>query len=126
VNALDLVSTNPVLPLPATFTNGGAVNEGATGSVAFSGVTGGSGAYTYSFDFNTAGAFEVAGSGQASAAVPASYLADGPGTRVVRGRVTDGSGTVVDYTTAIAVNNVPPTVALGGPYSGTVGAATHF
>ena len=41
----------------------------------------------------------------------------------LRFSVKDSSGTYSDYTTSIAVNNVPPTVNPGGPYSATVGTA---
>ena len=79
----------------ATFAGPASVAEGtSTASVAFSNVGGGSGGYTYSYDFNNDGAFEVTGSASASAAVPESYLDDGPSTRVVRARVTDSSGAI--------------------------------
>src|SRR5262249_24035699 len=83
-----------------------AVNEGSTGTVAFSGAPAGS---RYSYDFDIDGTFEIAGSTAASATVPASYLADGPGSRTVRGRLTDSGGATTDYTSTITVNNVAPT-----------------
>ena len=49
--------------------------------------------------------------------MPASYLADGPGSRVVHGRIKDKDGGFTDYTTSVAINNVAPTAgfANGGP-----------
>lgn len=113
-------------PVVATFSNGGPVGEGSSGSVAFTNVSGGSGGYTYSYDFNNDGTFEVANSAQATVQVPASYLPDGPATRVVRGRVRDIGGNFVDYSTTITVNNVPPAVSAGGPYSATPGTPVSF
>src|SRR5262249_28619396 len=74
------------------------------------------------------GAFEVTGSTLASATVPASYLADGPSTRTVHGRITDSSGAFADYTTAITVNNVPPTATLSnsGPVTEGGSATVSF
>jgi uncharacterized repeat protein (TIGR01451 family) len=120
-------SITPTPPsLTATFGNGGPVAEASPGSVAFTNVSGGSGGYTYSYDFNNDGIFEVVKSPQASAQVPASYLPDGPATRVVHGRVQDSNGTFVDFTTTITVNNVPPTVSAGGPYSAMAGTPVSF
>jgi PKD repeat protein len=110
----------------ATFGNGGAVNEGSTGTVSFSNPSGGAGGYVYSFDFNNDGTFEISNSTSATATVPASYLADGPATRVVHGRITDSLGLFTDYTTSIQVNNVAPTPAISGPASGTAGTALSF
>lgn len=109
----------------ASFANSGAVNEGSTGGVSFSSPTGGSGGYTYSYDFNNDGAFEVTGSTSASATVPASYLDDGPGSRVVHGRITDSAGAYSDYTSTITINNVAPSVTLNN-WSATTGSAITF
>jgi hypothetical protein len=76
----------------AAFGNSGSTAEGSTAVVSFSNVRGGAGSYLYSYDFNNDGVFEVVRSAQASATVPATYLADGPATLVVHGRVTDGHG----------------------------------
>ncbi len=116
----------PPAPVTATFGNGGAVNEGSAGSVSFSGVSGGSGGYTYSYDFNNDGTFEITNSTSPTAAVPSSFLADGPFTRVVRGVVTDSSGNTAAYTTSITVNNVAPTPTVTYTGSGVVGSAFAF
>jgi hypothetical protein len=124
---LDNVTVNNASPAPlsATIGNGGPVNEGSAGAVSFTNVTGGSGQYTYSYDFNNDGAFEIANSAQSTATVPAQYLT--PGTRVVHGRVTDSSGSFVDYTTSMTVNNLPPAVTPGGSGQTSVqGVAATF
>src|SRR5206468_3515650 len=99
----------------ATFTNGGPVSEGSTAKVTFSSVTGGSGGYKYSYDFGNDGTFEVVNSTSATATVPATYLDDGPGTRVVHGRVRDSRGEFADFTTTVPINNVAPMPSISGP-----------
>ncbi len=107
----------------ATVTNGGPVNEGSTGTVSFTNVTDGSDADTaagfrYAYDFNNDGTYEVGGPTYAgavtasSATVPASFLADGPGTRTVGMLVLDKDGVGHGYTTTITINNVAPTGTL--------------
>jgi hypothetical protein len=101
------VTVNAVSSPPtATFTNGGAVDVGQTATVSFSGASGGSGGYTYSYDFNNNGTFEISGSSSAQATVPASYL-NTAGSHIVHGRITDSSGAFTDYTTTITVNALP-------------------
>ena len=106
--------SNNVAPT-ATFANGGSVNEGSTGSASFSDQDDPSDAdttagFTYSYDFNNDGTFEITDSTSDSATVPASYLADGPGSRTVKGRITDKDNNFSDYTTTITILNVPPTI----------------
>src|SRR5207245_312217 len=103
-----------VAALPtATFGGPASVNEGATtAKVTFASATGGSGGYTYSYDFNNDGTFEVTASSTANATIPESYLDDGPSARVVHGRITDSLGGHTDYTASIAVGNVAPTATL--------------
>lgn len=99
----------------ATFGNGGSVNEGSAGSVSFANqldsIADTAAGFRYSYDFDNDGTFEVVNSTSATRAVPAAYLADGPGARIVRGRIIDQDGAGRDYTTAIAVNNVAPSVS---------------
>ena len=45
--------------------------------------------------------------------VPASFFADGPGTRTIVGRIKDKDGGYTDYTTTITINNVTPVVNAG-------------
>ena len=102
------------MPPRATLTNGGPVDEGSPGLVRLmdpfdpSPVDTAAG-FRYSYDFDNDGTFEIADSPSASAVVPASYLADGPGLRTVRARIADKEGASTDYTTTIAINNVAPT-----------------
>ena len=98
----------------AVFANNGPVTAGATATVAFSGQTDPSSAdvaagFTYSYDFDNNGTFEVTGSASASATVPASYLATA-GSHVVHGRITDKDSGFTDYTTSITVNAAIPPV----------------
>src|SRR5262249_36559044 len=91
-------------------------SEGSTTSKAgFTNPANGSGSYTYSYDFNNDGTFEITGSTSASATIPESYLDDGPATVVVRGRITDSLGGYTDYTGSISVTNVTPTPSLTPP-----------
>jgi PKD repeat protein len=101
------------------------VNEGSAGSVSFANASGGSGGYLYSYDFNNDGTFEVSGSANATASVPAAFLADGPAARTVRGRISDSAGAFRDYTASISISNVAPAVTLANR-SGTTGNALVF
>ena len=112
----------------AVLSNGGAVNEGSTGSVSFSGqfdpspddTTAG---FHYSYDFNNDGVWEVGNGSYAlsvvadSQVVPASFLADGAASYTVKARILDDDGGFTDYTTVIAVNNVAPTLTISGAAS---------
>jgi hypothetical protein len=111
------ITVNPALS--ATFSNGGDVAEGSTGSVMFSDVTGGSGGYTYSFNDN--GHLNVTGSTSATATVPASDLADGPATLTVNGTVTDSVGGTATFPTTIRIKDAKPTVNLFGDSHDTTG-----
>ena len=100
----------------ATFANGGSVNEGSTGSVSFSDQADPSAADD---DGRLHLQLRLQQRRHASrsptrprprATVPAAYLADGPGSRTVTGRITDKDGGFTDYTTTITVLNVAPTV----------------
>ena len=76
--------------------------------------------FHYAYDFDNDGTFDVGngtyagGVTAASVTVPAAYLSNGPSSRVVKARVIDKDGGFTDYTTTITVNNVPPTVTVGG------------
>jgi PKD repeat protein len=110
----------------ATFSGPTTVSAGATTAhVTFSSPTGGSGVYTYSYDFNDSGTFEITNSTSATAPIPEQYV-DAPGTLVVHGRITDSLGGYTDYTTSITVKDVPPTPTITPPSSATAGAAAAF
>jgi hypothetical protein len=96
---------SPNLPPPtATFVNLGPVNAGSSVVVAFSGAAGGTGGYTYSYDFNNTGTFDITNSTATQATVPASDLTTS--THVVHGRITDSSGAYTDYATVVQVNDL--------------------
>lgn len=108
------ITVNNLAPT-AILSNVAAVNEGSPGSVAFVSQNDASAAdraagYTYSYDFDNDGAFEIASSASGIATVPASYLTQGPGSRVVRARIIDKDGGFTDYTTSITINNVAPAI----------------
>ena len=74
----------------------------------FTDQTGGTGGYTYSYDFTNSGTFDITDSTSAKATVPASYFATA-GPHVIHGRITDSAGGYTDYTTTIVVNSVSAT-----------------
>ncbi len=97
----------------ATFSGPSSVNAGSTNAtVTFSNPTGGSGGYTYSYDFNDSGTFEIINSSSPTATIPESYVDNGPATLVVHGRITDSAGDYSDYTTSITIKDVAPTATL--------------
>jgi hypothetical protein len=99
----------------ATLSNSGPVVEGSSALVSFGNQFDPSSAdtlagFSYSYDFNNDGTFEITGSSSASATVPASFLLDGPATRTVRGRIADKDGGFNDYLTMITIQNAAPVV----------------
>ena len=111
--------------LTGTFANGGSTNEGNTATVSFSNVAGGTGPYTYSYDFNDDGTFEVARQRSGNGYGSGPRL--NPGSDTVHGRVTDSTGAFADFTTNITVNNLPPVVTAGGPSQTAVqNVSTNF
>lgn len=109
----------------AALGNGGSVTEGSTGTVSFTSQADASAidataGFKYSYDFDNDGAFEVANSTSATATVPASFLADGPATRMVSGRIADKDGGYTDYTTSIGVDNAAPVVAVPAWQNSTI------
>ena len=76
--------------------------------------------FHYAYDFDNNGTFDsgngtYAGSSDTTgtATVPASYLNDGPATRIVKARIIDKNDGYTDYLTAITVNNVAPVFDAG-------------
>lgn len=120
------VTVNNVAPT-AALSNGGAVDEGSTGSVSFASqadvsTDDATAGFHYAYDFDNDGTWEVGGATYASATtsssttVPAAFLADGPANLTVKGRILDKNDGFTDYTTVITINNVAPT-AVGGTFS---------
>jgi fibronectin-binding autotransporter adhesin len=98
--------------------------EGSSAVVTFTGqsdpsVADVSAGFTYSYDFDNDGDFEIVDSADATAAVPAELTADGLGSFTVHGRITDKDGGFTDYTTTVNVTNVAPTVSIAVQNSGT-------
>jgi PKD repeat protein len=121
------VSYTVAPPPTATFSGPSAVNEGtSTAQVSFANPTGGTGGYTYSYDFNNDGNFEITNSSNPTATIPESYLDDGPATHTVHGRITDSSGGASDYTAQVTVNNVAPTPSISTPSGAEAGTAAAF
>ncbi|QEL19474.1 M36 family metallopeptidase [Limnoglobus roseus] len=129
--AVRTVTVNNVAPT-TVLSNGGPVAEGSAGGVSFGAVTDPSSAdvaagFTYSFDFDNDGTFDVVNVTTPTVVVPAAFLPNGPAVRTVRGRVTDKDGGFTDSTTDLTVTNVNPTatfVAGGSVAEGASGSVT--
>jgi PKD repeat protein len=118
------VTVSNVAPT-ATFSGPSSVAPGASATFSFASPSDPSSAdtaagFTYSYDFNNDGTFEVANSSSASASTTFANA----GTYTVRGRITDKDGGFTDYTTTVNVaapssttttslwsNSAKPTVA---------------
>src|SRR5207247_1388386 len=113
-----MIVVNNVAPT-ATLSNSAPVDEGSGASVGFGAAFDPSASdtaagFTYSFDFDNDGTFEVADGESPTADVPAALLAAGPAVRTVRARIADKDGGSTDYTTDVTVLNVAPSVSAGG------------
>lgn len=125
---LTTLTVNNVAPT-ANFNNSGPTSEGGTATVSFSNATDASAddraaGFTYLFDWNNDGVFEVTGSSD-TASVPVNLLAEGDATFTIRGRISDVDGEFTDYLTTLTINNAAPTADFrnSGPV-GEGGAAT--
>jgi hypothetical protein len=113
-NYTTVILVNNVAPT-ATIANSGPAPEGSTTTtVSLSNIVDTAGdvaaGFTFAWDFDNDGTFEQTNS-NSSATIPASFLADGPGTRTVQVRITDRDAGSRDYTTDVTVNNVAPAIA---------------
>jgi hypothetical protein len=107
----------------AVFAAGDPVDEGTAATVSFTGASDPSAAdtaagFTYAYDFDGDGVFEVTGTSPV-----ATHVFAQDGTYVVHGRVTDKDGGSTDYAAAVTVRNVPPVVTGFVTTATTVGAA---
>jgi hypothetical protein len=110
----------------AVLANSGPVGEGAEAVFGFSsqsdaGADVASG-FTYAWDWNDDGVFEVSGSTSSSA----SHAFADDGSYTVRGRIYDKDGGFSEYLTAITVNNVAPTASVIAPATIQHNKATTF
>lgn len=94
-------------------TNSGPVPEGSPATVTVNNQVDSPGdtaaGFSYHYDFDNNGTFEVQDSAAALATVPASFLDNGPGSFPVRVRLADQHGGFTDLSTTIQVTNVAPT-----------------
>src|SRR5205085_10822196 len=100
--------------------------EGSVVTVGFDTVTDPSGAdtaagFTYSYDFNNDGVYEVT-----STSPTATATFGDNGVYWVRGRVTDKDGDFTEYTTDVEVYNVAPTANLVGATAAVEGSSLAF
>jgi len=110
-----LVTVNNVPPV-ATLMNNGPKDEGSPATVAFTNQydPGIFDTFTYSFDWNNDGVYEI--SNQASASMIHTWYDNGMYT--VKGKIQDDDGGYSEYFTVVTVVNVPPTITLlSGPIS---------
>ena len=96
---------------PYAVDEGGSVDVSATGS----------GGTSYAWDLDGDGTFETTGQ---TATFSAAAL-DGPATRTIAVRLSGPGGTATDEAT-VEVANVAPTVAVAGPATAVIGAATTW
>jgi len=108
-----MVTVNNVPPV-ATLMNDGPKDEGSPATIWFTdqydpGILD---TFTYSFDWNNDGVYEI--SNQASVSMIYTWYDNGMYT--VKGKIQDDDGGFTEYSTVVIVNNVPPTItSLTGP-----------
>jgi len=105
-----IVTVNNVAPT-ATFSNDGPKDEGSVVTVSFSNQydPGTSDTFTYSFDWENDGTYDIID--QVSASAMNTWNDNGSYT--VKGRIKDNDGDYNEYTTVVTVNNVAPTATFG-------------
>ena len=130
-NVVSSLTSLEILDTPPTATfSGNDTNVGGTSTVSFANPSDVSAAetrlgFTYSFDFFDDNVFEVLNNSSPNAPVP-SNIAAHPGTYTIHGRTTDNAGGFSDYTTTIAVNDVPPTVTVDPDQSVAAGTLVNL
>ncbi len=123
-------------PPTASFGGSTSIRLGSPGTVTFSNVSSPSTAqtgrgFTYSYDFDDNGTFELANVTSQTETIPPDVLAQ-PGSYVIHGRVTDGDGQSVgdglstDFYTTVTVADAPPSVKVGPLQTASVNAGTPF
>jgi PKD repeat protein len=115
--AIDALVVAPHAPLKASAGPAETGNEGS--AITFAGsASGGQGILTYMWNFGD-------GSTTTGTLTP-SHTYAGDGTYTASLTVTDALGQRTNSSTSVTINNVAPTVNIGGPYSGTTAAAINF
>jgi len=110
------VASAPENQAPTVSANGPySVDEGGTAQLGATGTDPEGGALTYAWDLDDNGTFETSGQNVDLAA------GDGPASRTVRVRVTDGGGMTAVDTTTVIVSNVAPTATFTSPASSFAG-----
>ena len=106
--------------VPPTISAGSALTVNAGSSLAFSQATesGGAAPLTYAWAFGD-------GTSQSGSLNPSHTYAN-PGSDTATVTVTDGNGVSSSSSVAVTVNDVPPTVTLTAPSTGTTGSAVSF
>jgi hypothetical protein len=117
---------------PATLDGASLSNSGATPEavgaviVSFNHTSEPLSEFTFSYDFDNNGTFEITGTADAVQAVPAAFLADGPRTLTVRGRITNSDGESRDFFTTFDVTNVVPFYSPAAPQTAVRGVSKVF
>jgi hypothetical protein len=115
------VTVSNVAPT-ATLGNDGPKDEGSLVTVSFSAQydPGTSDTFTYSFDWDNDGSYDI--TDQTAASASHTWYDEGTGTYTVKAKIKDNDGGFTEYTTDVTVNNANPTASLGnnGPkYEGS-------
>ena len=110
-----LINVANANPTATGLINSGPVQQGQTAEVSFDNPSDPANAdqssLTYSFDFGDDGSFEITGSNNRTADVPASFLT-AEGSVLIRGKITDKDGGETEFLTTLQIGNNPPTVTL--------------
>ncbi|HEV8293661.1 MAG TPA: hypothetical protein VGP94_17130, partial [Tepidisphaeraceae bacterium] len=101
----------------AVLSSGGPINEMSPGILRFTSIFDPSAADTaagfgFSYDLNNDGDYRDAGEAENVLASKWNYTFPDNGTYIVAARITDRDGGSSVYTTAVIVNNVPPTASI--------------
>jgi PKD repeat protein len=115
------VTTTASIGSSTPVANAGSAQSGPEGSsFAFTGTgTGGTGALSYSWNFGD-------GTAAVTGTLTPTHTYVTEGQYIVTLTVTDTVGATSQASTTATVNDVAPTVNVGGPYSGTTGSAVAF
>ncbi|MEP9378774.1 PKD domain-containing protein [Aquabacter sp. CN5-332] len=117
------LTVDAVAPTATLEVNPASVPERGSATVSFVNVRDPSGTdtFTYSYDFDDDGVFEIVGSSASSAVIPSQYLTVA-GTHVIHGRVTDSDGLSTDVYATVTVTEVVPSITVSGASTSVEGA----